>query len=42
MKKIFKELENLSQLYSDLLSDNNANSLKSNIDKYISSLSKRS
>ena len=40
IKKIFKELENLSQLYSDLLSDNNANSLKSNIDKYISSLSK--
>ena len=40
IKKIFKEIENLDTLYSSLLSESYTKTLKSKIDKYISSLSK--
>lgn len=40
IKKLFKEIEILDNLYSGLLSESNTNILKSKIDKYISSLSK--
>ena len=40
IKKKFKEIENLDNLYSSLLSESYTKTLKSKIDKYISSLSK--